>query len=62
MSNGVIYNVNELLGPFAAAHGSAVSVPTYRILASVPDHPSNRSYWWHDPHYLEESKHSCCKG
>jgi Tol biopolymer transport system component len=62
MSNGVIYNVNELLGPFAAAHGSAASVPTNRILAPVPDHPSNRSYWWHDPHYLEESKHSCCKG
>jgi hypothetical protein len=28
----------------------------------VPDHPSNRGYWWHDPHYLEESKRSCCKG
>ena len=55
MSNGVIYSVDELLGPFAAAHDSAASVPSNRILAPVPDHPSNHGYWWHDPHYLEES-------
>lgn len=26
----------------------------------VPDHPFNAKYWWHGPHYLEESKHACC--
>jgi Tol biopolymer transport system component len=62
MTNGVLYNVNELLGPFAAAHASAALAPTSRILPPIPGHPSNQGYWWHDPHYLEESKHSCCKG
>jgi hypothetical protein len=26
----------------------------------VPDHPANRKYWWHDPHYVQESRHACC--
>ena len=28
----------------------------------VPDHPGNRGFWWHDPHYVEDSRNSCCTG
>jgi Amidohydrolase family len=62
MTNGLLYSVDELLEPFtAAAVGqTAAAAPTSRILDPVPDHPSNRAYWWHDPAYLEASKRSCC--
>jgi Tol biopolymer transport system component len=59
MSNGVLHTVDELLAPFASASASAV---TNKLLAPVPDHPSNAQYWWHDPQYLQESKRSCCAG
>lgn len=62
MTSGVPYSVNELLEPFAAARASAAQAPINRILPPLPDHPSNHGYWWHDPHYLEQSKRSCCKG
>jgi Tol biopolymer transport system component len=59
MANGVLYTVDDLLEPFAAAQPSTV---TNRLLPRVPDHPSNAAYWWHDPHYVEESRHACCAG
>ena len=60
MVNGELHTVDELLEPFADT--AAQPAVTNRILAPVPDHPSNQQYWWHDPHYLEESKRSCCAG
>jgi Tol biopolymer transport system component/cytosine/adenosine deaminase-related metal-dependent hydrolase len=59
MVNGELHTVDGLLAPFAATEHAA-TVPTSKMLAPVPDHPSNNKYWWHDPHYLEESKRSCC--
>jgi Tol biopolymer transport system component len=59
MVNGELHTVDELLAPFTATQHTA-AVPAGRMLAPVPDHPSNKKYWWHDPHYLEESKRSCC--
>lgn len=69
MNNGRMYTIDELLAPFdegantsrAAAMSTPKSVPN-RMLRPVPDHPSSAAYWWHDPHYLEESKRSCCAG
>jgi adenine deaminase len=59
MVNGELHTVDELLGPFAAsAHTEAA--PGGRLLPKLPDPPSNAKYWWHDPHYLAESKRSCC--
>jgi adenine deaminase len=58
MVNGRLHTVDDLLAPFAAARAEAA--PAGRMLPRLPDHPSNRKYWWHDPHYLEESKRSCC--
>jgi hypothetical protein len=59
MVNGQLYGVDDLLAPFASAQAG---VATSRMRQPVPDHPANRQYWWHDPHYLEESKRSCCAG
>jgi Tol biopolymer transport system component len=61
MVNGELHTVDELLAPFATSVRAAPAVAG-RMLAPVPDHPANRRYWWHDPHYLEESKRSCCAG
>ncbi|MFL5911670.1 MAG: amidohydrolase family protein [Gaiellaceae bacterium] len=58
MVNGTLHTVEELITPFKAP--STDAAPRGRLLPPVPDHPSNRKYWWHDPHYLEESKRSCC--
>lgn len=58
MVNGEPDTVEELLAPFAAR--STAVAPRGRMLPPVPDHPSNRAYWWHDPHCLAGSKRSCC--
>jgi Tol biopolymer transport system component/cytosine/adenosine deaminase-related metal-dependent hydrolase len=61
MVNGVPHTVEDLLAPFASpAHTDAA--PGGRLLPKLPDHPANAEYWWHDPHYLEDSKRSCCAG
>jgi Tol biopolymer transport system component len=57
MVNGQLHTVDELLAPFAHRR---VAVTTNTVLAPVPDHPANDEYWWHDPHYVRESRHSCC--
>jgi len=49
----------------AAAAGSTVAVPaipTSRMLPPVPEHSSNARYWWHDEHYIESGRRSCCAG
>jgi Tol biopolymer transport system component/cytosine/adenosine deaminase-related metal-dependent hydrolase len=64
MVNGTLHTVDDLLAPFAGApaHAPAGAAPAAanRMLAPVPDHPSNARFWWHDPHYVRESRHSCC--
>ncbi|MGI5230340.1 amidohydrolase family protein [Actinoallomurus sp. CA-142502] len=59
MVNGELHTVDDLLAPFAAPARTAAA-PAGRLLPKLPEHPANRKYWWHDPHYLEESKRSCC--
>jgi Tol biopolymer transport system component/cytosine/adenosine deaminase-related metal-dependent hydrolase len=59
MVNGELHTVDDLLAPFAAPDRT-VAAPKGRMLPRLPEHPANRKYWWHDPHYLEESKRSCC--
>jgi Tol biopolymer transport system component len=56
---GRAHTVDELLAPFATA---ASTVPASTMLAPVPDAPSNSRYWWHDPHYVANARHSCCLG
>ncbi len=58
MVNGYLHGVDGLLAPFA---GRATAVPN-RVLAPVPVPASDKQYWWHDPHYVQKSKHSCCAG
>jgi Tol biopolymer transport system component/cytosine/adenosine deaminase-related metal-dependent hydrolase len=58
MANGVFHPVDALLAPFAASQPAAT--PPHRTLPPVPAHPANSRYWWHDPHYVAESRRSCC--
>jgi Tol biopolymer transport system component len=57
MTGGVPYTVDQLLEPFLAASPQASASP---MLAAAPDPPANRRYWWHDPHYIEAGRRSCC--
>jgi hypothetical protein len=59
MVNGELHTVDGLLAPFATAVRAAAVVMN-PALPPVPDHPSNSRYWWHDPHYVQESRDSCC--
>jgi Tol biopolymer transport system component len=59
MVNGELHTVDDLVAPFAAA-AHTEAAPGGRLLPKLPDHPANAKYWWHDPHYLQESKRSCC--
>jgi Tol biopolymer transport system component/cytosine/adenosine deaminase-related metal-dependent hydrolase len=61
MVAGRLHTVEDLLAPFTAPD-ETVTAPSGRLLPSLPPHPANRAYWWHDPHYLEDSKRSCCSG
>jgi hypothetical protein len=51
--------VDDLLKPFAV---QSTGIAANRVLAPVPEHPSNAAFWWHDPHYVAHSRHSCCIG
>jgi Tol biopolymer transport system component len=59
MVNGRLFGVDELLAPFARPTPASTA---NTILPPVPDHPANAGYWWHDPHYVADSRHSCCTG
>ncbi len=59
MVNGYLHTVDDLMAPFAGAHAAVQARPN-RLVAPVPTPESESRYWWHDPHYLEESKRSCC--
>lgn len=57
MVNGTLHTIDELLAAFTTPTPRAAPST---VLPAVPDHPSNRAYWWHDPRYLAESRRSCC--
>ncbi|MCU7728358.1 amidohydrolase family protein [Actinoplanes sp. KI2] len=57
MAGGVLHTVEQLLEPFRTATPAVAASP---ILPSPDAHPANDGYWWHDPHYVEESRHACC--
>lgn len=60
MVNGQVFTVPDLLAPFAGARTGGAVANT--MLTPVPDHPANQAYWWHDPDYVAQSRHSCCQG
>ncbi|MET7750382.1 amidohydrolase family protein [Micromonospora sp. NPDC005367] len=59
MTNGVLHRVDDLLAPFAADRAVPAAAVS-RVLPPLPAHPDNAGYWWHDPHYVEAGRHSCC--
>jgi hypothetical protein len=59
MVGGRLHTVDELLEEFTAGRAAA-RMPASTVLAPLPPHPANAAYWWHDPHYVRESRHSCC--
>jgi Tol biopolymer transport system component/cytosine/adenosine deaminase-related metal-dependent hydrolase len=52
MAAGVLHTVDELVAPFAG-----VRAATYR---ATPPFTRTDDFWWHDPHWVEESRHACC--
>ena len=62
MANGVLHTVDDLLAPFAGADRRTTAPVSTRLLERIPDHPSTSPFWWHDPHYVEEARRSCCTG
>jgi Tol biopolymer transport system component len=60
MVNGSLHTVEELLAPFAGPARQQTAVASNRTLPPLPAHPDNRRYWWHDPHYVHDSRHACC--
>ncbi|MEV6611093.1 amidohydrolase family protein [Kutzneria sp. NPDC051319] len=59
VSNGRLFTVDDLLKPFADA---TAGIAANRVVAPVPDHPTNAGFWWHDEHYVAHSAHACCTG
>jgi cytosine/adenosine deaminase-related metal-dependent hydrolase len=57
MAAGVLHTVPELISPFAT-----VSARSADEQLPALDHPANARFWWHDPHYVEHSRHACCDG
>jgi adenine deaminase len=64
MVNGYLHDIADLTAPFAGAAPAAAQARTVqnRMLAPKPLPASEQRYWWHQSHYLEESKRSCCAG
>ena len=60
VASGRAYGVGELLSPFETR--AAVAIAPNRMLEPVAEHPANKRFWWHDPHYVAESRNSCCAG
>jgi hypothetical protein len=58
VTNGVVHTIDDLLAPFT----TATPATTNHLLPALPPHPANAAYWWHDPHYVAASRHSCCTG
>jgi Tol biopolymer transport system component len=58
MVNGELHTTDGLLAPFAAGPRAAATVA--QRVEPAPDPPANRALWWHDPHYVAASRHSCC--
>lgn len=59
MTGGRVFTVDELLRPFETA---TAAVPASTMVEPVPSPAANSGYWWHDPHYVAEARHSCCLG
>ncbi|WP_236650266.1 amidohydrolase family protein [Kutzneria albida] len=59
VSNGRLFTVDDLVKPFESTGATVAANP---VLAAVPEHPANRDFWWHDPHYVAHSRNSCCQG
>jgi hypothetical protein len=53
MANGVLHTPAELMEPFAGA-APRQSGPV------AEKRGSDDQYWWHDPHWVEASRHACC--
>jgi hypothetical protein len=58
LAAGRQHTVGDLLQPFETPATPAIA--TSRALAPVVAPAANDRFWWHDPHYVEESRNSCC--
>ncbi|GAA2896461.1 hypothetical protein Acy02nite_61310 [Actinoplanes cyaneus] len=53
MAAGVLHDVPSLLAPFVSARAALTE-------STVVGDPASAAFWWHDPAYVEHSRHACC--
>jgi Tol biopolymer transport system component len=58
--NGELHTVDGLLAPFAGSRAQTAAVPPPGVAVSTTGAPVDPAFWWHDPHWVAESRHSCC--
>jgi hypothetical protein len=59
MMNGELFTPDELIEPFSsegALSSDEMAKPRHRWLAPVPQHPSNRAFWWNRPEVVREGR------
>jgi Tol biopolymer transport system component len=59
LTGGRPFTVAALLAPFAVPASAAALSP---VRAPLPAAAANSRFWWHDPHYVQTARHSCCVG
>ena len=52
MANGVLHTPASLMSPFTAS--------PRKFGQLIRNKSINDGYWWHDPHWVESSRHACC--
>lgn len=65
MVGGMMHAVEELIAPFRGREEGAVTVAEHEHAhaepaALVARYQSADGHWWHDPHWVEEVRASCC--
>ncbi|MFI1994040.1 amidohydrolase family protein [Actinoplanes sp. NPDC020271] len=53
MAAGVLHDVPSLLAPFVAPRSGPAESP-------IAGEPAPAAFWWHDPAYVQHSRHACC--
>lgn len=60
MVGGVDHTVDALVAPFEAPAAPVAEAESEELVAALAAHVVEDDAWWHDPHWVEEMRTSCC--